>query len=141
MIATPSPTQTVPTALLVSGIGPADSSISLDNANSFGDAGTVRIDNEQISYTSKFGNTLLGVRRGVNGTSAASHASGAVVSFLSTTVPTPPRPTPTEPPRGHIIKVIGEGGGCATRTGVPAPASWPLLGVGLALWVRKRRGR
>jgi hypothetical protein len=125
----------------VSGVGPADSQLSVDDANSFPDAGTVRIDNEQISYTSKFGNTLLGVRRGVNGTTAASHATGAVVSFLSASVPTPPRPTPTEPPRGHIIRVIGEGGGCSMQAGEPGGVPLLLSGTALAMWARRRRAR
>jgi hypothetical protein len=117
-------------------------SISVDNANAFPGAGTFIIDSEQIAYTAKFGNTFVNVQRGVNGTVAAAHASGAQVRFLSTTIPTPPRPTATPQPRDVIYQSIGQGSGCAIRAGGPQGSGLFLAAVGLAAcgW-RKRRSR
>ena len=143
--ATPTPSATratspVTTAHLASAVTATDSSISVDNASAFPDAGTFQVDSEQIAYTSKFGNTFINVRRGVNGTTAAAHVSGALVLFLSTTVPTPPRPTPTSVPRDVIYQTIGDGSGCALQTDGSAGTSTTLLVAGLmALVLRRRR--
>jgi hypothetical protein len=88
---------------LVSPVNGTDTSISVDNASAFANAGTFQIDSEQIVYTSKFGNAFVNVRRGANGTRAAAHVSGALVIFLSAAVPTPT-------PRVHIEIGSGNGG-------------------------------
>ena len=109
---TPSATRTgspVTSARLVSAVSATDTSISVDNATAFPDAGTFLIDSEQIAYTAKFGNTFVNVQRGANGSTAAAHVSGSLVRFLSTTVPTPPRPTATPQPRDVIYRSIGDG--------------------------------
>ena len=46
----------------------------------FGSTGTLAIDSEEISYTSKTYRTFAGCTRGANGTTAATHASGALVT-------------------------------------------------------------
>jgi hypothetical protein len=125
---------------LVSSINATATTISLDNANAFPNAGTIIIDGEQIAYTDKFGNTLLNARRGVNGTVAAAHASGAVAVFLTATVPTAPRPTATSLPRDVIYRAIGEGSGCAMRSGGSAGGA-PLLLVAAALLGVLRRAQ
>jgi hypothetical protein len=124
---------------LVSAVTATDSSISVDNASTFPDAGTFQIDSEQIAYTAKFGNTFINVRRGVNGTTAAAHASGALVRFLTTTVPTPPRPTATPVPRDVVYQTIGNG--CAIPSGRSAGASALLPTAGLVAWLLRRRRR
>jgi len=48
--------------------------------------GLIKIDSEQIRYTGKSGNTLTGLTRGVNGTTAATHTSGADVFCAALTV-------------------------------------------------------
>jgi hypothetical protein len=55
--------------------------ISLVDASSYPNEGTITIDSEQITYTGKTGNTLTGCVRGVNGTTAASHIQYSAVGF------------------------------------------------------------
>jgi hypothetical protein len=55
-------------------------SMDLVSATSFPNSpGILIVDSEQIFYTSKSGNTLLGLVRGYNGTTAASHSSATGV--------------------------------------------------------------
>jgi hypothetical protein len=62
------------------GITATDTSLTLVSGTSFPNSpGILKIDSEQIFYTSKSSNTLLGLVRGYNGTTAASHLTGAAV--------------------------------------------------------------
>jgi len=63
---------------LVNGITNSQTTgMELSDAGRFPSSGTIRIDNEKISYTGKSGNALTGVARGASGTTATSHGSGA----------------------------------------------------------------
>lgn len=53
--------------------------ISLTDASSFPSTGTVRIMEEQVTYTSKSGNDLINCTRGANSTIAYSHKSGVFI--------------------------------------------------------------
>ena len=128
------------TARLVSAVSATDASISVDDATAFPDAGTFLIDSEQIAYRAKFGNTFVNVQRGVNGSTAAAHVSGSLVRLLSTTVPTPPRPTATPQPRDVIYRSIGEGSGCAVQSQGNADATPMLIGVGFLGWALRKCG-
>jgi hypothetical protein len=55
-------------------------SLVLTSATNFPASGVILIDSEQIAYTSKVTNTLSGLTRGYNGTTAAAHTSGVAVS-------------------------------------------------------------
>lgn len=66
---------------LSAAISATDTVIPLTSTAGLAPAGRVRIDFEDIDYGSIAGGALLGVRRGRNGTPAAAHASGAVVSL------------------------------------------------------------
>jgi hypothetical protein len=117
---TPVPTATgspIPTARLVSSVSATQSTISVDDATAFPGSGTLLIDTEQMSYTGKLGNTFTGVQRGVNGTTATTHATGSAVQLSSSSVPTPPKPTATAVPRDIIYQTIGEGSGCTLQAG------------------------
>src|SRR5262249_6497090 len=64
---------------------PADAtlaSIPVASTTSLPTAGTIQIDSEQITYTGvdTTNNLLTGLTRGVDGTTAAAHASGATVT-------------------------------------------------------------
>ena len=62
-------------------------SIPLTSAASFpASGGHIKIDSEEISYATKSGNTLTGVIRGLTGTTAATHTSGAFVGGAVITV-------------------------------------------------------
>ncbi|MFQ5666150.1 MAG: hypothetical protein ACE5I7_06915 [Candidatus Binatia bacterium] len=141
---TPTPTASpsgMPTAQLVVRVLPTDSTISLDDATAFPPSGTIQIEDEQLSYAAKFGNTLTGVVHGVNGTTPAEHEAGLLVSFLSAVIATPAPPTATSPPRGRVIRVIGKGAGCAIPSGDHggSPPDF-LIAIGLAAWCLRRWG-
>lgn len=55
--------------------------ITLNSTTNFPTYGTVLIDNEVMLYTGISGATLTGLTRGFDGTSAAAHSNGAIVSF------------------------------------------------------------
>jgi hypothetical protein len=62
-------------------------SLVLTSAASFpSTGGIIRIDSETISYTGKSSNTLTGLVRGVNGTVAAPHTTGANVGAYTVTI-------------------------------------------------------
>ena len=124
------------TSRLVSAVSTTDTSISVDNATGFPDAGTFLIDSEQIAYTAKFGNTFVNVQRGTNGSTAAAHVSGSLVRFLSATVPTPPRPTATPQPRDVVYRAIGDG--CAVQSQRNAEAMPTLIAVGFVAWALRK---
>ena len=54
-------------------------SLTLTDSTEFTNSGIVAIDNELLSFTGKSGNTLTGLTRGIEGTTAASHSTGAEV--------------------------------------------------------------
>ena len=60
----------------------AVTSIVLTDASSFPVSGTILIDSEKITYTSKSINTLTGCTRGANSTTASSHTTGATVDEI-----------------------------------------------------------
>ena len=60
--------------------------IVLDSASGFPTTGTIKIDNEEITYASITSATLNGCARGQNGTTAASHADGAAVTCATIAV-------------------------------------------------------
>jgi len=72
---------TVPgaTTTLNGDITDSATTITLTDASSFSSAGSVRIENELITYTGKSSNDLTGCTRGTNGTTAVAHVSTTAV--------------------------------------------------------------
>jgi hypothetical protein len=66
-------------ATLDGGIGATDTTIALSDATGLAAAGFIRIGTEDIYYGYITGNTLGGVFRGQNNTTAAAHLTGAAV--------------------------------------------------------------
>ena len=66
-------------SLLVGSISATDTSITLDRVSDLAGSGFIRLDTEDIYYTYITGNTLGGVFRGQNNTTAAAHTTGAAV--------------------------------------------------------------
>jgi len=64
---------------LASDISDTDTTITLVDASSFPTSGTIRIAEEQITYTGKSGNNLTGCTRGANSTTAKAHKKGVYV--------------------------------------------------------------
>jgi hypothetical protein len=72
--------QTNPTASTLSGaITATDTTITLNSVVGLAGSGFIRLDTEDIYYTYVSGNTLGGVFRGQNNSTAASHTSGTAV--------------------------------------------------------------
>ena len=72
---------------LSAGITAADTTIPVVSATTFPvTGGYIKIGSEEITFASKSGNDLVGCTRGVNGTTAASHLSGAAVGCATLTV-------------------------------------------------------
>ena len=69
-----------PTGLTLNGtINATTTTITLSSTAGLPTAGFIRIDNEDIAYGYLSGNTLGGVFRGQNGTTAATHTTGAAI--------------------------------------------------------------
>jgi hypothetical protein len=71
------------TSTLSSGINASVTSLTMASSSSFPSTGTVQIGTELITYTGNSGGTLSGLTRGANGTTAATHSSGATVTDAS----------------------------------------------------------
>lgn len=70
---------------LAASISATDTSITVSDASGLGGAGYIKIDNEQIYYTSVLSNVLQLCNRGQNNTTAASHTAGAAISVVNST--------------------------------------------------------
>jgi len=69
------------------GISATDTTLTLASGASFPNfPGVINIDSEQMTYSAVSGNILLGLTRGYNGTTAASHLTGAAVGCSTVTV-------------------------------------------------------
>jgi len=81
-------TQLRPECALSANISASSSTITVtlhgntafDATKHFSDTGTIRIDNEEITYSSKSVYTFTVTSRGANGTAAAAHSSDAIVT-------------------------------------------------------------
>ena len=71
------------TSTLSSGINASVTSLTMASSTSFPSSGTVHVGSELITYTGNSGGTLSGLTRGANGTTAATHSSGATVTDAS----------------------------------------------------------
>ena len=71
------------TSTLSSSINTSVTSLTMASSSSFPSSGTVIIGTELITYTGNSSGTLSGLTRGANGTTAASHSSGATVTDAS----------------------------------------------------------
>jgi hypothetical protein len=67
---------------LTSDINNSVTTIPVGNTNPFTESGTVKILNEQITYTGVDGTNLTGCTRGANSTSAAAYLSGELVEQI-----------------------------------------------------------
>jgi len=68
--------------ILTSDINNSVTTIPVGNTNPFTASGTVKILNEQITYTGVDGTNLTGCTRGANSTSAAAYLSGELVEQI-----------------------------------------------------------
>jgi hypothetical protein len=105
-------------ATLVTTINATDTTIVLSDVTSLAGSGFIRLDSEDIYYTYVTGNTLGGVFRGQNNTTAASHTAGVAVfvpQLPAVTVwPTPDNSTPYQFVYWRLRRVQDAGAGVET---------------------------
>jgi hypothetical protein len=105
-------------SVLASAINSTDTTITLNSVVGLAGAGFIRLDNEDIYYTYVTGNTLGGVFRGQNNTTAASHLINTAVyvpQLPAVTVwPTPDNSTPYQFVYWRLRRVQDAGSGIET---------------------------
>jgi hypothetical protein len=111
--------ETNPTnSVLVGAITATDTTITLNTIVGLAGSGFIRIDSEDIYYTYVSGNTLGGVYRGQNNTTAASHTDGSAIfvpQLPAVTVwPTPDNSTPYQFVYYRLRRVQDAGAGVET---------------------------
>ena len=74
----------IKTSYLSAAVDDTVTTLNLIDASTYPETGTVTIDSEEITYTSRTATTLSGCTRGVNSTTAASHVAYSTVAFLVT---------------------------------------------------------
>ena len=103
---------------LTTTINATDTTITLSTVVGLAGAGFIRLDSEDIYYTYVTGNTLGGVFRGQNNTTAASHTAGVAVfvpQLPAVTVwPTPDNSTPYQFVYWRLRRVQDAGAGVET---------------------------
>jgi len=68
------------TSTLDGAINSSATSLTLASSDAFPSEGTLLIDSERLSYTSNASNTISGITRGADNSTAASHSDGATVT-------------------------------------------------------------
>jgi hypothetical protein len=111
--------ETNPTSsVLATAINSTDTTITLNSVVGLAGSGFIRLDNEDIYYTYVTGNTLGGVFRGQNNTTAASHLINTAVfvpQLPAVTVwPTPDNSTPYQFVYWRLRRVQDAGAGVST---------------------------
>jgi cysteine-rich repeat protein len=114
----------VDTPRLSAGIEAASTTLTVTSAPFFPTSGgTVQIDAEWIGYTTKSGDTLNGLTRGVEGTTPAAHNAGAFVILVASHAPN--TPTITQTPRASATSTVGLPTSTATQALSPTITSTP----------------
>jgi len=97
------------------GIDATQTTLTLTSSTSFPvGGGIIKIGTEQMTYNLKSGSNLIGLVRGYNGTTAASHSTGAAVSCATLTV--------TDTANGSVNGDFVTYTGAATFAGISAAA-------------------
>jgi len=100
-----------------------DTSVILTDSSNFPSSGKIRIGSEDMEYTANNTgtNTISGITRGINGTSAAEHTDGSTVT--------------------NITDYIGWGDASTSSTVTIEPANWSLDNYGNILIATIHNGR
>ncbi len=72
------------TTALAAALSAVATSATVVSTGDYPASGVLHIDDEQLSYTGKTATTFTGLTRGIHGTTAASHASAAVIEISAT---------------------------------------------------------
>lgn len=80
---TPTPTPPgLPAPILVAPVSAEQTFLDVDRGDAFPMHGTLRIGAELVSYSARDGGRLVGVQRGLGGTSPQAHAAGSIVALV-----------------------------------------------------------
>jgi hypothetical protein len=113
-----------------------DTVLTLSGASTFpGLGGIVLIGSEQIGYAMSSDDQLYGLTRGINGTSAATHAVGATVTLLESVSMTPgsdPKPLSLIPYRVGSTLLEADAAGEQTD---PASITQAMIDGNTVLWI------
>ena len=129
------------TAVLGAAISSTDTTITVTNISELASTGYIKVDSEIIYYANTSGDTLINVYRGQNGTTAASHSSGAILS-----VPMLPSiniwPTPNAPGNQYTfvywrMRRIQDAGTGISTTDIPFRFI-PCMVAGLAYYLSQK---
>ena len=77
-------TSAIKTATLTADLGAGDVTATVDATSGYPSTGVLHIDGEQMSYSGLTATSFTGLVRGINGTTAAAHSSGAEVDISVT---------------------------------------------------------
>jgi len=121
---------------ILKAMGTMDTVLTLSGPSTFPNiGGIVLIDSEQIQYTMSSDDQLYGLIRGVNGTSAATHAALATVTLLEN-VPSSPavdaRPLALVPYNTGTTKLEAD---LAGRQTDPASITQAMIDESTILWI------
>lgn len=110
-----------PTASTLSAaITASATTIPVANIATYATTGRIMIDKELMDYVTTSGNNFINVRRGVAGTTATAHASGAPVGQYQCMLQSQGG-VPTLSPAGNVI-----GGGRVIKEAVQLPEAWAV---------------
>lgn len=130
------------TITLDGGISAADTTITLSSTNGLATTGFINVGAETIGYANVDGNQLLNCYRGQNGTTAASHSTGAAVSVANLPCINV-WPSPNAPGDQYIfvywrLRRIQDAGNGVNIQDIPFRLI-PCLVAGLAFYVASKR--
>jgi hypothetical protein len=135
--------QTNPTTALLDGdIGSTDTTITLTSVSNIASNGFISIGTETIYYANVTGNQLINCARGQNGTTAASHISGAAITNVN--LPSiNVWPTPASPGNQYTfvywrLRRIQDAGTGATEQDIPF-RFLPCMVAGLAFYIAQKK--
>lgn len=78
---------------LVKSISDTDTTIMIQSDLGYSDSGIIQIEDEIITYASRYMGTLYGCVRGANSTTPIFHDTGAIINLIEFFSPVPPTPT------------------------------------------------
>lgn len=126
---------------LTSGISATDTSITVSDSSLLASGGFIKIGSETIGYANVVGNTLTNCYRGQNGTTAASHLTGAAVSVQNlNSINVWPTPDAGGAPYTFVywrLRRLQDAGNGSTEQDIPFRLL-PCMVAGLAFYIGQK---
>ena len=129
------------TVTLTADINATDTSIAVSDSSQLASGGFIKVGNETIGYANVIGNTLTNCYRGQDGTTAASHSTGASISVQNlNSINVWPTPDAGGAPYTFIywrMRRIQDAGNGATEQDIPFRLL-PCMVAGLAFYIGQK---